>query len=153
MGIHVTICLTGLLLGANHGCITSNRDQSVLQCNANIPVHLLVHPKSVKVMPSAVKVMLTVFWNSQRVLLAHFQKRGEDMNCASYCQVWRSFGMQFAENVQANWQQRYCFIMTMPGPIQSKEPRREFKNYSGNFLNIRLTARSWPPVTSICLVR
>jgi hypothetical protein len=31
--------------------------------------------------------MLTVFWDSQDVLLAHFQKRGENVNCASYCEV------------------------------------------------------------------
>jgi hypothetical protein len=42
--------------------------------------------------------------------------------------------------------------MEMPDPIQPKKPRREFKNFSGNFLNIRLTARTWPLVTSVCLV-
>jgi hypothetical protein len=60
--------------------------------------------------------------------------------------------MQFAENIQANWQKGYCFIMTIEEPIQAKEPSREFKNYSGNILNIRLTAQTWPLVTSICLV-
>jgi hypothetical protein len=34
------MCLTGLLLGRNHGCITTNSNQSELQCNGNIPVHL-----------------------------------------------------------------------------------------------------------------
>jgi histone-lysine N-methyltransferase SETMAR len=38
-------------------------------------------------MPSAGKVTLTVFWVSQVVLLAHFQKRGENMDSASYCEV------------------------------------------------------------------
>jgi histone-lysine N-methyltransferase SETMAR len=37
--------------------------------------------------PSAGKVMLTVFWDSQGVLLAHYQKRAENMNYASYCEV------------------------------------------------------------------
>jgi transposase len=32
------ICLTGLLLWTNHGCITTGPNQSVLQCNGNIPV-------------------------------------------------------------------------------------------------------------------
>jgi hypothetical protein len=50
--------------------------------------------------------------------------------------------MQFAENVKANWQEGYCFIMTMPDPIQPNQPRRESKNYSGNFLNIRLRAQN-----------
>jgi hypothetical protein len=35
--------------------------------------------------------------------------------------------------------------MTMPDPIQPEQPRREFKNCSGDFLNIRLTARTWFP--------
>jgi hypothetical protein len=52
--------------------------------------------------------------------------------------------MQFAENFQISRQEVYFFIMTMPDPIQPEQPRREFKNYSGNFLNIRLTARTWP---------
>jgi hypothetical protein len=28
-----------------------------------------------------------MFWDSQGVLLAHFQKRGENMNSAMYCEV------------------------------------------------------------------
>jgi hypothetical protein len=39
--------------------------------------------KNFKVMSSARKVMLTVFWDSQGVLLAHFQKLGENVNSAS----------------------------------------------------------------------
>jgi hypothetical protein len=61
--------------------------------------------------------------------------------------------MQFAENVQVNWEEGHCFIMTMPDPIETEKPKRELKNYSGNFMNIGLTARTWPLVTSICLVR
>jgi hypothetical protein len=63
-----------------------------------------------------------------------------------------SFVIQFAKNIQANWQEEHCFIMTMPDPTQPEQPRREFKNYSGTFLSIRLTARTWPLVTLICLV-
>jgi hypothetical protein len=37
--------------------------------------------------PSAGKVLLTVFWDSQGVRLAHFQKRDESVNSASYCEV------------------------------------------------------------------
>jgi histone-lysine N-methyltransferase SETMAR len=36
---------------------------------------------------SAGKVMLTVFWDSQGVLLAYSQKRGENVNSAPYCEV------------------------------------------------------------------
>jgi hypothetical protein len=40
-----------------------------------------------KVTPSAGKVVLTVFLDSQEVLLAHFQKHGENVNSASYCEI------------------------------------------------------------------
>jgi hypothetical protein len=36
--------------------------------------------------------------------------------------------MQFSENVQDNWQEGYCFIMTVPDPIQPEQPRRELEN-------------------------
>jgi histone-lysine N-methyltransferase SETMAR len=54
----------------------------------------LKHPSSpstkkfkITSMPSAGRVMLTVIWDSQGVLIAHFQKRGENVNSASYCEV------------------------------------------------------------------
>jgi hypothetical protein len=43
--------------------------------------------KKYKVTPSAGKVLLTVFWVPQAVLLAHFQKCGENVNSAPYCEV------------------------------------------------------------------
>jgi hypothetical protein len=54
--------------------------------------------------------------------------------------------VQFAENVQDNWQEGYCFIMTMPDPIQPEQLRREFENYSRNFLNIRLDLHLFCPL-------
>jgi hypothetical protein len=44
--------------------------------------------------------------------------------------------MQSAEDGQANWQERYYFIKTVPDPIELEQPRREFKNCSGSFLSI-----------------
>jgi hypothetical protein len=43
--------------------------------------------KMFKVTPSAGKVIRTVFWDSQGVLFAHFQKLGENVNSVSYCEV------------------------------------------------------------------
>jgi hypothetical protein len=47
--------------------------------------------KKFKVMPSAGKVMLAVFWDSLRVLLALFQKRDEYVNSTLYCEVLLKF--------------------------------------------------------------
>jgi hypothetical protein len=77
------ICLTGLLLGMNHGCITNNPSHASVQWK---------HPSSpsnrkYKVTPSSGKVMLGGVGDSQGVLLAHLQKRCENVNSASYCEV------------------------------------------------------------------
>jgi hypothetical protein len=48
------------------------------------PIHRQPKSSKFKVTPSAGKVMLTVFWDSQGILLAHFQKRRENVNYASY---------------------------------------------------------------------
>jgi histone-lysine N-methyltransferase SETMAR len=37
--------------------------------------------------PSAGTVMFTEFWDSQELLLAHFQKRGENVKSSAYCEV------------------------------------------------------------------
>jgi transposase len=74
----VLVCLTGLLLGTNHGRITTNPNQSVLQWNGKFKFTS---------MSSAGKVTLTVFWESQGALLAYFQKRCDNENSASHCVV------------------------------------------------------------------
>ena len=40
-----------------------------------------------KVTPSAGKVMLTVFWDYQGVLLSNFKKKSDNVNSESYCEV------------------------------------------------------------------
>ena len=43
--------------------------------------------KKFKVTPSAAKVMLTVFWDCQGVLLTEFQQRDPTITSASYCTI------------------------------------------------------------------
>jgi hypothetical protein len=54
---------------------------NAMQTSLSSPSH---STKKFKVMPSAGKIMLTVFWDSQEVLLAHLQEHGENVNSASY---------------------------------------------------------------------
>jgi hypothetical protein len=116
------MCLTGLFLGTNHGCITTNPNQGMLQCNGNIPVHLQPKSSKFKIMPSAGKVMLIVFWDSQGVLLAHFHKHGENVNSATYCEVLLTL-----QDVLHRRQEGYCIIMTMPDPISPSNPGENSK--------------------------
>ncbi|PNF34818.1 hypothetical protein B7P43_G03780 [Cryptotermes secundus] len=90
-----------------------------------------------------------MFWDDQGVLLPYFQKCGENVNSASHCEVLFKLQDAIRRKLPGNWQEGYCFIMTMPDTIQLEKPRGEFKNYSGNFLSIPLTAWTWPLVTTI----
>jgi hypothetical protein len=108
--------------------------------------------KKFKVTPSARNAMLTVFWDSQGELLAHFQRLGENMDSASYCEVLLKLLDAVRRKHPGQLTGGVLLHNAMPDHIQTEQPRRKFKNYSGNFLNIRLTARTWPLVTFICLV-
>ena len=44
-------------------------------------------PKKFKTMPSADKILLTVFWDSQRVYLAEFLEPGKTVNSARYIET------------------------------------------------------------------
>jgi hypothetical protein len=56
-----------------------------------MPLHLQSESSKFKVTPSAAKVMLTVFWDSQGVLLVLFQKHGENVNTALFSEVLLKF--------------------------------------------------------------
>jgi hypothetical protein len=45
--------------------------------------------KKFKVTPSSRKVMLTVFWNHEGILLTAFQPQGQTVNADSYCNILR----------------------------------------------------------------
>lgn len=48
------------------------------------------HPKKFKVIPSAGKIMATVFWDSKGILLIEYMKRGDTIKAASYVTTLRN---------------------------------------------------------------
>jgi hypothetical protein len=94
--------------------------------------------KEFKVTPSAGKVMLTVIWSSEGVLLAHFQKRGENVNSASYCEVLLKLRDAICRKRPGQLARGVLLHHDSARPHTAEQPTREFKNYSGNFLNIRI---------------
>jgi hypothetical protein len=139
------ICLTGLLLG---------KKESVLQCNENIPVHLQPKSLRLRVRHQLGRLCLPcVFWDSQGVLLAYFQKCGENANSASYCEVILKLRDVIHRKRPGQLARGVLLHNNNAKPHTAQETYGDFKNYSGNFLNIRLRGRTWPLVTFICLVR
>jgi hypothetical protein len=60
------------------------------------------------------------------------------VNSASYCEVLLKLQDAIHGNVKDNWHDGYCSILTMPDLIEPDQPRWEFKNDNGNFLDIYL---------------
>jgi hypothetical protein len=80
------IGLTGVLLGTNHGSITTNQNQSVLKCNGNIPVHL--QPKSLRLRHPLERLYLPCSGILREYWLVHCEKHCENVNSASWqCQT------------------------------------------------------------------
>jgi hypothetical protein len=97
--------------------------------------------------------MLTEFWDSHGVMLPHFQKCGENVNSVLYCEVMLKLWDATPRKHPGHLARGLLLHHDKARPIQPEQPRREFKNYSGNILNIHFTAWTWLLVTSICLVR
>jgi hypothetical protein len=74
------------------------------------------------------------------------------VNSASYCEVLLKLQDAIRRKLPGHLARGALFIMTMSDPIQPEKPRDEFKDYSGNLLNIRLTGWTWSLVISICFV-
>jgi hypothetical protein len=74
-------------------------------------------------MPSAGKVMLTVFWGSQGVLLVHFQKHGQNVDSASYCEILLKL-----RNAIGRKHPGQLLHYDNARPHTAQATRREFKN-------------------------
>ena len=67
--------------------------------------------KKFKRVPSAGKILLTVFWDSQRVYMTEFLKAGNNVNSARYIETIKTYG---GECVELGGQHcRFCCYMTM----------------------------------------
>jgi len=74
-----------LLLGMSHGFIILTLKKKEWACNTGT-LHLLARRK-IKTMPSAGKILLTVFWDSQRVYMTEFLEAGNTVNSARYIET------------------------------------------------------------------
>jgi hypothetical protein len=97
--------------------------------------------------------MLTMYWDAQGVRLVNFQNHGENVNSASYCEVLLKLRDAIRRKLPGQLARGVLLHQGNARHHVARATQGEFKNYSGNFLNIRLTARTWPLVNSISLVR
>ena len=69
-------------------------------------------PKKFKIVPSAGKILLTVFWDSQRVYMTEFLEAGNTVNSARYIEtIKKTYGGGCVE--LGGQHRRFCCCMTM----------------------------------------
>jgi len=69
-------------------------------------------PKKFKTMPSAGKILLTVFWDSQRVYMPEFLEAGNTVNSSRYIEtIKKTYGRGCIE--LAGQHRGFCWRMTM----------------------------------------
>jgi histone-lysine N-methyltransferase SETMAR len=96
--------------------------------------HTSPSTKKFKVMPSGGKVMLAVFWDSKGILLAHFQKYGENVNFASYHEVLLKLWDVIHRKYPCQLEEGYCFIMTMPDTSTTQATQKSIQELQWELL-------------------
>jgi hypothetical protein len=96
--------------------------------------------------------MLTMFWNSLRVLLAHFQKRGENVNSTSYSEVLLKV-RDAIRRKHPDQLARGLLLHDKARPHTAQATQERIQELQWELLEHRLTVRTWPLVNSICFIR
>ena len=111
-----------------------------------IQAHFITSPEKFKTMPSAGKILLTVFWDSQRVYFTQFLEAGKTVNSARYIEIIKNYG---GGCVELEGQHRgFCCCMTMQHRILLAQ-RLLWRRWNLRFSPIRPTALTWRQAISI----
>jgi hypothetical protein len=110
--------------------------------------------KRCKVTRSAGKVMLTVFWDSHGILFSPFSEAWWKCEFCIGRLLWSSIEVsdRISRKRAVKLTRGVLLHHDNARPHTARAIQDRIQEHSGNFLNIRLTARTLPLVTSICLV-
>jgi len=105
-------------------------------------------PKKFKTVPSAGKILLTVFWDSQRVYMTEFLEAGNTVNSARYIKtIKKTYGGGCVELGRQH--RRFCCCMTMQDRTLLAQRLMLWRRWSLRFSPIRPTALTWRQAISI----
>jgi histone-lysine N-methyltransferase SETMAR len=112
-----------------------------------------ISSKIFKVTPSTEKVMLTVFSDSQGVLLAHFQKRDENINSALFCGVLLNLRETTRRKFPGQLARWVLLHHENARPHTPRSPQERIQELQLGLLEHPPYSQNWLVETSICLVR
>ncbi len=101
-----------------------------------------VRRKKARMERSAGKVMATVFWDAQEVLLVQYMERGTTINSETYCQVLTDLCKAIRKNVRDCCPKRFSFFMITHVRIPPIKQRSCWKNSVGTLSTTCHTPRT-----------
>lgn len=102
--------------------------------------------KKAKTVPSAAKVMGTVFWDAEGLILAEFLERGQTITAARYVQTLHKLRRALRDK-RPDETSTSCMTTLAPTPLASH--RKQLQRLGGKFFHTPPIALIWHPPTTI----
>ena len=113
--------------------------------------HASSSSKKFKSQPSAGKLMLTVFWDSQGPILEHYMEKGVTVTSVNYCNMLRNELRPAIRSKRRGRLTQGVLLHDNARPHRHTSSSTPFGNCIGKFSSTLPTPQTWPLQISICL--
>ena len=129
----------------NHGYITMTRRKSNSQWNGGSP-----RPKKIRVHKSAGKVLASILWDQDRILLTDYHPRGQTINAEYSLSLLVQVMDISKEKRRGMFTKAVVFCTTMPRLTGLLQPRRKWPTWASSVIFTNPILRIWPRRTTNC---
>jgi len=107
-------------------------------------------PKKFRVQKSAGKVLASIFWDQDGILLIEYLPKGQTINAEYYSSPLVQLKDILKENTTGRSPRGSCSCMTMPRLTGHLQPRRNWPTWASNVLITHPTLWIWPRRITTC---
>jgi len=109
-----------------------------------------LHPKKFRVQNSAGKVLASIFWDQNGILLIDYLLKGQTINAGYYSSLLVQLKGILKEKRRVKFTKGSCSCTTMPRLTGHLQPRRNWPSWASNVLIAHPILRMWPRRTTTC---
>jgi len=110
----------------------------------------LPRPKKFRVQKSAEKVLASIFWGQDGILLIDYLPKGQTINAEYYSSLLVQLKDILKENRRGKFTKGSCSRMTVPRLTGHLQPRRNWPTWASSVLITHPVLRIWPRRTTTC---
>jgi len=108
------------------------------------------HPKKFQVQKSAGKVLTSMFWDQDGILLIDYLPKGQTINAQYYSSLLVQLKDILKEKRCRKVTKGSCSCTTMPWLTGHLQPKRNWPSWASSVLIIHLILQIWPRQTTTC---